>query len=135
MAIVFSYATLEEEQSYVFFQWLVDTQDLIAYEIISKDPFRIKECTGGTGGVCGALFLTRNFEDFLHQRLGSRVQLSEKALAQAVKTFESAIKIKFDPYGDDCDDEYEIPVRGVKDIPEIGLEDGYLKISKSHHRT
>jgi hypothetical protein len=49
-----------------------------------------------------------------------------------VKTFESAIKFHFNPYSDDCEDEFEIPIRGkgIPEIPEIGLEDGTLNISR-----
>lgn len=51
-------------------------------------------------------------------------------LSNAVKAFEGAIKFQFDPFDDDCDTEYEIPLRGAPNIPSIGLEEGYLKISK-----
>lgn len=104
---------------------------MIAYEIITKEPFRIKECTGGSGGVCGALFLTRNFQDFIHHHLGEHSHLlTAKRLEAAVKYFEGDLKFYFDPYSENCEDFYEVPLRGAPDIPSIGLEEGYLKISK-----
>jgi hypothetical protein len=51
-------------------------------------------------------------------------------LANAVKSFEGAMKFQFDPFSEDCDAEFEVPLRGAPDIPKIGLEDGYLKISR-----
>ena len=106
-------------------------QDLISYQSITKNPFHIKECTAGTGGACGAVYLTRNFEGFIYKRLGSRKDvLTGKMLSNAVRSFEGAIKFQFDPYSDDGNLEYEIPLRGAPDMPNIGLEDGYLKVSR-----
>jgi hypothetical protein len=51
-------------------------------------------------------------------------------LANAVKSFEGATKFQFDPFSEDCDAEFEVPLRGAPDIPNIGLEDGYLKITR-----
>lgn len=132
MGIVFLFATPEEGQWYVFVaSSSFDKQDLISYEIVTRKPFRIKECTGGTGAVCGAIFLTRSFEDFLHQRLGSRADiLTPKMIQNAVKTFEGNVKFQFDPYSDGCEAEFEFPLRGAPDIPSIGLEEGYIKVSR-----
>ena len=44
--------------------------------------------------------------------------------------FDSFIKRQFNPLDPDCEDEYEIPFAGSADIPDIGLEAGYLKIRK-----
>jgi len=51
-------------------------------------------------------------------------------LANAVKSFEGAIKFQFDPFSEACNAEFEVPLRGAPDIPNIGLEDGYLKVTK-----
>ena len=40
------------------------------------------------------------------------------------------IKKDFDPFEEECEQEYEIPIRGAPEIPEIGLEEGHLKLSK-----
>jgi len=51
-------------------------------------------------------------------------------LTNAVKAFEGGIKFQFDPYDEDCEQEYEIPLRGAPDIPDLDLHDGYLTIRK-----
>jgi hypothetical protein len=48
----------------------------------------------------------------------------------AIKNFEGNLKFVFDPFSEDCDDEFEVPLPGAPDIPDIGLEEGYLKLSK-----
>jgi hypothetical protein len=46
-----------------------------------------------------------------------------------VRQFDT-IKKEFDPFEGDCEEEYEIPIKGAPEMPEIGLEEGYLKLSK-----
>ena len=105
---------------------------MIAYELVSRHPFNVKECTVGTGAACGAIYLHQNFEKLLHQLLGSRGPeiLTPRRLAEAVKNFEGNIKIYFDPFDEDCEDEYEIPLPGAPDIPSIGLVEGFITLSK-----
>jgi hypothetical protein len=111
--------------------WKLTIQDLISYEIITRHPFRIKECTVGTGAACGAAYLTGNFESFLSKRLGARKDVLTKAMLEnAVKSFEGAMKFQFDPFSEDCDAEFEVPLRRAPNMPNIGLEDGYLKVTR-----
>ena len=56
--------------------------------------------------------------------------LTQKRVMEAMRWFEGSIKQAFNPYDSGCDDEYEVPMIGVKDAPDIGLEEGYLKISQ-----
>lgn len=107
-------------------------QDLISYELVSRHPFKVKECTTGTGEACGAVFVTRNFEKLLHERLGPHSQkvLTPKRMMEAVRNFDGNLKLNFDPYDESCDKEFEIPLPGAPDIPSVGLEEGYLKLSK-----
>ena len=51
-------------------------------------------------------------------------------MQNAVKAFEGNIKFQFDPYSDGCEAEFEFPLRGAPDIPSIGLEEGYIKVSR-----
>ena len=51
-------------------------------------------------------------------------------IQNAVKTFEGIVKFQFDPYSDGCEAEFEFPLRGAPDIPSIGLEEGYIKVSR-----
>jgi hypothetical protein len=106
---------------------------LIAYEVISQVPFSVKECTVGTGALCGAVFLHKAFESLIRRKLGSRSSsiLTERRLKEAMKYFENSVKRKFNPYDESCDPEFDVPMGNAKDIPSLGLEDGYLKMSRS----
>lgn len=102
--------------------------------MVQRKPFCIKECTVGTGAACGAVFLNRNFEKLLHERIDSQDPgvLTPRRLIEAVRNFEGNLKFAFDPFSEDCDDEFEVPLPGAPNIPGIGLEEGYLKLTKSH---
>jgi hypothetical protein len=95
-------------------------------------PFSVRECTVGTGATCGSIYLTKNFEDLVRRRLGSKAPqiLTQKALTQCARAFENLIKCTFDPEDENAEDEYELPIPGAPDSPDIGLEDGYLRLSK-----
>jgi len=86
----------------------------------------------GTGGACGAFRLDEGFKNILRRKLGRRADtlLKARTLDEAVNYFESAIKRQYNPYAQDCEDEYEIPMAGVADIPAIGLEAGYLLFTR-----
>ncbi|RGP65283.1 hypothetical protein FLONG3_9259 [Fusarium longipes] len=45
------------------------TVDLISYEIDRVDPFHVKECVKGDGGLCGAVFLDENFLKLIKNKL------------------------------------------------------------------
>jgi hypothetical protein len=109
------------------------SQDLISYEIISRDPFSIDECNVGSGGQYGAMFLNKNFEMLLRRKLGDQAAtiLTAKRINEAIRFFENNIKRVFNPYDSMCETEFEVPLNNVPDIPDIGLQDGYLKLSKS----
>jgi hypothetical protein len=101
------------------------------YEIDSRQKFLIKGCTAGTGGACGGILLSRRFEEFLKQLLRDGEQeISEMSLKVAMNTFEGNIKINFNPFENDCEEVFEVPITGVRDYPHIGLENGVLKLSK-----
>jgi hypothetical protein len=100
---------------------------------VSLSPFEIKECTIGTGRLCGSTFIDDAFVRFLRRRLGWRAEevlASRRQLSSVTEYFEHAIKPSFNPYSLDCEDEYEIPLQGSPEIPEAGLQEGYLNISK-----
>lgn len=99
---------------------------------MSRDPFSVEECNEGSGAACGAIFLNKGFEDLLRRKLGDQANtiLTARRLNEAIRYFENSIKRAFNPFDDACDDEYDIPLSGAKDMPSIDLEDGYLKLSK-----
>lgn len=92
----------------------------------------MEECTVGTGAACGAIYLDRGFEELLQkkfERVGANI-LDEKRLTGLVRQFDQAIKRQFNPLDEFSETEFEISLSGVEDMPEIGLRDGYLLISK-----
>jgi hypothetical protein len=67
----------------------------------------------------------------IRNKLGPKADsiLTKKAAVDCLKNFEN-IKREFNPYDQDCENEYEIPIKGAPEMPEIGLEEGHLKLSK-----
>jgi hypothetical protein len=100
--------------------------------MITSRPFSVRECTKGTGGACGAIFITENFKPLLHRLLGaeSKSILTTKRVNEAVKSFEAHIKFTFDPFTEYCESSFEIPLPGAPDRPGLKLMDGYLTVSK-----
>lgn len=105
---------------------------MISYEVVSLAPFCVEECNVGSGAACGAVFLNKGFEELLCQKFGEKAEtiLTSRRLAEAVRFFENSIKVAFNPYDEWSENEFDVPLGAVDDIPEIGLEDGYLKLSK-----
>lgn len=68
----------------------------------------------------------------MRRRLGARADLilTKRRIQDTVRHFDTIIKRQFNPFDDDCDSEFEIPLVGVADVPEIDLNDGYLKLSR-----
>jgi hypothetical protein len=102
--------------------------------MMSRHPFRVREYTKGTGGACGAIFLTQYFKDLLFEKVGeeNRAILTPKRLAEAVHNFERTVKFTLNPYDKSSHTEtsIEIPLPGAPDIPAIKLEDGYITLSR-----
>lgn len=99
--------------------------------MISRYPFRIEQCSIRTGAACGVIYLDHGFETLLRKKfegIGGR-PLDEKRLAFPLSQF-NAIKRQFDPYDPLVDTEFEILIGSIEDIPQINLEDGYLRLSK-----
>jgi len=101
--------------------------------MISRRPFEVRECTKGTGGACGAIFLTEYFKELLVNKIGGEHAeiLTPKRMAAAVNSFERNIKFTFNPYSKEAEEEsFEISLPGAPDIPEAKLKDGDLSLSK-----
>lgn len=46
-------------------------QDLISYKVTAVEPrLRVKECVGGTGGLCGSTALNSRFKELVKERIG-----------------------------------------------------------------
>ena len=98
----------------------------------SRQPFIINECAHGTGGACGAEYLNEGFEQLIRKKLGIFADevLNPRTLTEALKNFENNIKCQFNPLSRECEEEFEVPCPGADDIPSIGLEGGYLRLTK-----
>jgi hypothetical protein len=99
---------------------------------VTRHPFRVEECSVGTGAACGAIYLDQGFENLLRNKfegVGEHL-LDGKRLAYLLRQFDNAIKRQFNPFDSQAETEFEIPVAGIQDIPEIGLHDGYLRLHK-----
>jgi hypothetical protein len=96
--------------------------------VASRIPFSVKECSIGSGALCGAIFLYKNFEA---RKLGTPSDsiLTKRRLKEAINYFEEHIKKEFNPYDSSfISDDFNVPMRNAADIPSVGLEDGYLKL-------
>jgi hypothetical protein len=105
---------------------------LISYVVKSTHPFAADECTIGTGGACGAAYLNSEFENLLQNKLGPKAAevLTPRRVQEAMRSFETTIKCQFNPYLPDCEAEYEIPLPGTQDVAKIGLEGGFIKLTR-----
>lgn len=109
------------------------TVDLISYKIASLSPLQLHECVVGSGGLCGAVYLDRRFEDFIQCRIGKETLdgMSHRARFQMNQYWETYIKREFNPTNksNDSDTEFHVPVVGIPDDQEKGVKDGFLRVT------
>ena len=100
--------------------------------MVTQRPFRVEECTVGTGAACGAVYLDQGFENLIRKRFeGAGVRLlDDRRLADLLRQFDSSIKRQFNPFDPMAEKDFEISVAGIQDMPQIGLRDGYLILSE-----
>ena len=99
--------------------------DTIAMEVDSVPPFAVtRKCSVPTSDFVGSAFLKRRFEDAVRQRLGVHGDELEKLGHLSL----SGIMDGFEQYTPN--EHLTIPVRGAPDIPEIGLESGYITMER-----
>jgi hypothetical protein len=110
---------------------------LISYVVQSQLPFIINECIGGTGGRYGAEYLNEAFKKLVRDKLVGykpllgRHKLDIRNVEEAMNMFEYRIKRRFNPFSDDCDPKWHIPIPGAKkDFPKINLKSGYLELDR-----
>ena len=96
------------------------------------DPFQIDECTVGTGAACGAMYLNDAFERLIRAKLGARAEeiLNKRTLAVTLRSFETTIKCQFNPLAAISEEFYEVPIPGAPTIKTIGLEGGFITLTK-----
>lgn len=107
------------------------TVDLISYTITGISPLEMVETTVGSGGLCGAQHLNINFEEHVKRRIGTakfrHYKLDKpKSWRIALDNFEDRVKRWF---GAVSMTEFEIPLHGMEDDMESGIEDGCLVLT------
>lgn len=102
---------------------------MISYEIDSVKPFIIRQCSVETADACGSIFLNRAFEDAVRKRLGKYAEqvLEPRVLSEVIRHFDEVIKVDFK---DDVD-MILFAVPCAPDIPEAGVEDGFMTMTRS----
>jgi hypothetical protein len=109
---------------------------LIAYKIIQLNPLRVEESAVGTGGLCGSAFLNYRFEDHVKQRIGTERynwmrEKKQKTWNMGLKYFEEFVKRNFN---EDEHAEVNIPLPGLPDDEDAGLDSGFLVMSAEQVR-
>jgi hypothetical protein len=56
--------------------------------------------------------------------------LNAQTLARLLKEFEGSTKKDFNPYRPDCEDIYPINFTDYPDVPEVGIQGGYLRLRR-----
>jgi hypothetical protein len=102
---------------------------LISYELRSRVPFEVEECSPTTGAACGAIYLDAGYEALIRRKLGSHADnlLTPKRLNEILQFFDAFMKPAFNPIRGINDFAVLLP---GPDIHSIGLKDGYLMITK-----
>ncbi|EED14402.1 Hsp70 family chaperone, putative [Talaromyces stipitatus ATCC 10500] len=110
------------------------TVDLISYKIKSLKPIvQVEEVTSGTGGLCGSVFLTRRFNDFITRMLSGEVGWDEEVLSETSDRFDTVIKQQYFPMKDG-DEGYPVPVPGLPDNKGLGIRRSKFMIRKEDMR-
>jgi hypothetical protein len=109
---------------------------LIAYKITQLNPLRVEESAVGTGGLCGSAFLNYRFEDHVKQRIGTERynwmrEKKQKTWNMGLKYFEEFVKRNFN---EEEHAEVNIPLPGLPDDEEAGLDSGFLVMSAEQVR-
>ncbi|KAF4626038.1 hypothetical protein G7Y89_g12118 [Cudoniella acicularis] len=110
------------------------TVDLISYTITQLHPIlQVKEAAGGTGGLCGSIFLNRAFAKFLTTKLRGEDGWDDEILSEAMDRFDSVIKKQYSPATED-EDGYTILVPGLANNPKLGIRRGRFTIKPAEMR-
>jgi hypothetical protein len=78
------------------------------------------------------MFLNRGFEELLRRKLERFADeiLTPYCLEEAFSMFDTRLKCQFNPLAHDCESSFRIPLPGARNIFHVGLEGGFLKLSK-----
>lgn len=79
------------------------------------------------------MHLDSGFEQLVRNKLGMRhaaTILTPERLAEVRNYFDRVIKLEFNHFEENCEPEYPIGFPGLPDVPEIGIREGYLRLTK-----
>ncbi|KAK1968964.1 actin-like ATPase domain-containing protein [Colletotrichum sublineola] len=111
------------------------TVDLISYTITSLKPIlEVQEAAPGSGALCGSTFLNMRFAKFLKAKLGKEEGFDDEIMAEAMEQFEKKVKRQF-TLGAAPDDTYTIPVGGLANNKELGINRGRFSLKASDLQT
>jgi molecular chaperone DnaK (HSP70) len=102
------------------------TVDLISYRVTAVRPvLRVEEAAPGTGSLCGSTFLNRIFRRHMESKYGGMLGWDSETMDEAMERFETVIKRTF---SGDPNEEFAIPVPGLRDNPDKGIKRGRIRM-------
>ncbi|KAK9474219.1 uncharacterized protein V1510DRAFT_306418 [Dipodascopsis tothii] len=116
------------------------TVDLIAYEVEDEDPFTVRECTTGTGELCGSVAIDMSFWTILKTKMNNipfpadseiAARTRHKIQRRCQQEFASVIKPKFKNRGEGEDIFIDVGLGEDVSYPEADIEDGYMKFTNA----
>ncbi|CAI0651912.1 unnamed protein product [Colletotrichum noveboracense] len=111
------------------------TVDLISYTITGLKPIlEVQEAAPGSGALCGSTFLNMRFAKFLKAKLGKEEGFDDEVMAEAMEQFEKKVKRQF-TLGAAPDETYTIPVGGLNNNRELGINRGRFALKASDLQT
>jgi len=105
----------------------------LTYKILSINPLAIEEVIASAGDLCGSVCVDQLFGKLVQDRLGRMAESVLKRSKESLSQQFESIKLHFNPYDDDVADLYPIAVGEAPDIPQIGLQEGYLRLTRYLH--
>jgi hypothetical protein len=99
-----------------------------AFEVLGVRPYLFNNCTTvGTVDAAGSIFIERRFENAVRKRLGKHAKnvLRPRCLSEIKRHFRDFIAPNFQ---DDID-LLDVFVPGTSNIPEAGVEDGFMSMT------
>ncbi|KAL7268268.1 hypothetical protein RUND412_009117 [Rhizina undulata] len=123
--------TLTEGDTFVICDAGGGTVDLVSYKIVQLDPMAVSEVVGGSGGLCGSVFINQKFDEHIRNLLGDDTidKMKPVARKEMMRQWEEKVKFKF---ADSEDTKfYDVVLPGVPDNDEKGLQAGFLSLSRA----
>ncbi|KAL7267654.1 hypothetical protein RUND412_009750 [Rhizina undulata] len=129
-AINLEQGALKEGDTFVVCDAGGGTVDLVSYTIVQLNPMAVSEVVGGSGGLCGSVFVNQMFEEYMRNILGDDTINRMKPVSknEMIRQWEEKVKFKFADAEDE--DYYDVQVPGVHDNDKVGLAGGWLSLTR-----